>query len=265
MKNSFSVLKFWVIAVTAIACMLCGWVSATETSLNMIVGNASAPKMFLNADGNPDGYFVALAKEVGRRAGYKVEIISVPWARGLQMAERGEGVICSLSMLPEREKIFKYSASVVVDPVLIVTMKNRNLTASSLADLKGLVVGLNRGSRYGSKFVKELTLVQIDEDNNGLSRIRKLVLGRIDAAIMPGGLAAVKLNAQAANIDLNDLEIQKTPIALDKNYFAIAKLRPDANEVIERLNSAMVAMVADGSMNQILTVWGVQNEVVEKH
>ncbi|MFZ6864093.1 substrate-binding periplasmic protein [Undibacterium sp. Ji67W] len=265
MKNSFSILKFWLFAVTAIVLMWCGCVSAVETSLNMIVGNASAPKMFLNADGNPEGYFVTLAKEVGRRAGYKVEVISVPWARGLQMAERGEGVICSLSMLPEREKIFKYSAPVVVDPVLIVTMKNRNLTASSLADLKGLVVGINRGSRYGPKFTKELSLVQVDEDNNGLSRIRKLVLGRIDAAIMPGGLAAVKLNAQAAKVDLNELTIQKTPIALDKNYFAIAKSRSDANQVIDRLNSAMAAMVADGSMNQILTLWGVQNEVAENH
>ena len=265
MKNSFAILKFWRLLATVIIFACGSWVYAAEPVLKMIVGNASAPKMFVNADGNPDGYFVTLAKEVGKQAGYNVEIISVPWARGLQMAERGDGVICSLSMLPEREKIFRYSAPVIVDPVLIVTLKKRNLTAGSLADLKGLVVGLNRGSRYGSKFARELSLVQVDEDNNGLSRIRKLALGRIDAAIIPGGIAAVKLIAQSANIDINDLTIQKTPIALDRNYFAVAKSRPDANAVIDRLNSAMAAMAADGSMNQILTVWGVSNEVAEKH
>src|SRR5450830_167228 len=216
----------------------CAVTYAAETTLTMIIGSESPPKMFLNTEGKPDGYFAVIAAEAARRAGYKINVVAVPWTRAVQMAERGEGVVCGLSYLPEREKVFKYSLPVVVDKVLIVTMKKRNLIASSLADLKGLVVGVNRGSRYGEKFVNELPLVVIDE------------------AVMPGGRPAVRLNAQLADIDMNDLSIQKTPVALDPNHFAIAHSYPDANRIIERLNNALNSMTADGSLNKILDTWG---------
>ncbi|MFZ6849068.1 substrate-binding periplasmic protein [Undibacterium sp. RuRC25W] len=234
----------------------CAVTYAAETTLTMIIGSESPPKMFLNTEGKPDGYFAVIAAEAARRAGYKINVVAGPWTRAVQMAERGEGVVCGLSYLPEREKVFKYSLPVVVDKVLIVTMKKRNLIASSLADLKGLVVGVNRGSRYGEKFVNELPLVVIDEDSNAKSRLKKLAFGRIDAAVMPGGRPAVRLNAQLADIDMNDLSIQKTPVALDPNHFAIAHSYPDANRIIERLNNALNSMTADGSLNKILDTWG---------
>ena len=265
MVNRLFAVKVWRLIIVLALFNWCEMVFAAKPDLTMLIGNESPPKMFLKDDGRPDGYFTEIAYEVGRRAGYNIHIVGVPWARAMKMAELGDGVICGVSSLPERKKIFKFSTPVVVDRVLIVTMKNKKLTASSLADLKGLVVGVNRGSKYGSKFASELQLVHVDEDNNGLSRLRKLALGRIDAAIMPGGIAAVRLNAKTANIEFNDLTIQKTPITLDPNYFAIARSRPDANEIIDRLNNALSLMSADGSLNQILDSWGVTTDTLEKH
>ncbi|MBC3919003.1 amino acid ABC transporter substrate-binding protein [Undibacterium sp. CY18W] len=230
--------------------------SAAEPTLTMLVGTSNAPKMFLNDAEKPVGYFTELAQLIGRRAGYKVVIVAVPWARAVQMAERGEGVICSLSKTPEREMLFNYSNAVLVDRVVIVTLKKRNLVAASLADLKGMTIGVNRGSKYGTKYIEELPMVNLDEDNSGVSRLRKLVLGRIDAAIIPGGVAAVTFNAKMAGIDFNDLTVQKTPLAIDKNYFGISKSRPDASDVLGHLNAAIDASIADGSIEAIMNNYG---------
>lgn len=230
--------------------------SAAEPTLTMLVGTSNAPKMFLNDAEKPVGYFTELAQLIGRRAGYKVVIVAVPWARAVQMAERGEGVICSLSKTPEREMLFSYSNAVLVDRVVIVTLKKRNIVAASLADLKGMTIGVNRGSKYGTKYIEELPMVNLDEDNSGVSRLRKLVLGRIDAAIIPGGVAAVTFNAKMAGIDFNDLTVQKTPLAIDKNYFGISKSRPDASDVLGHLNAAIDASIADGSIEAIMNNYG---------
>jgi polar amino acid transport system substrate-binding protein len=256
MKTGFSILSSCRVIVMLIAVTLSGIVTAVEHPLTMLVSSDNAPKMFVNAEGKPVGYFTELADAAGRRAGYKITIIAVPWARALQMAERGEGVICSLSKTPERELIYAYSDPVLVDRVLIVTMKQRNIVAASLADLKGMAVGVNRGSKYGTKFVEELPLVHVDEDNSGESRLRKLALGRIDAAVISGGMAAVRFNAKLAGVDMNDLTVQKTPLALDKNYFAMSRSRPDMEEVLSRLNQAIAAMLADGSLDAIMDTWG---------
>ena len=229
---------------------------SAEPKLTMLVGSSNAPKMFLNEAEKPVGYFTELAELIGRRAGYHVVIVAVPWARALQMAERGDGVICSLSKTAERELLFSYSDPVLIDRVVIVTLKKRNIVASSLADLKGMTIGLNRGSQYGAKFVEELPLVHLDEDNSGVSRLRKLFMGRIDAAIIPGGITAVTFNAKMAGIDMNQITIQKTPLALDKNYFGISKSYPDATEILEHLNAAIAATLADGSIDSVMKNWG---------
>ena len=238
--------------------LCCTLTNAAPQALTMIISSDSAPKMFVNAEGNPDGYLPEIAMEAGRRAGFDIHIVAVPWARAVNMAEHGEGIICGLSLLPEREKIYRYSVPVVVDRVLIVTMKNKHMVANSLADLKGKVVGVSRGSKYGEKFANELSLVTVDEDSSSKLRLKKLAMGRIDGAIMPGGVAAVRMNARLAEIPFDDLTVQKTAVALDPNYFAIAHSVPDANGIIGRLDAALNSMIADGSLNKILAAWNEQ-------
>ncbi|MBV8618661.1 MAG: amino acid ABC transporter substrate-binding protein [Curvibacter sp.] len=229
---------------------------AAEPELTMLVGSLNAPKMFLSEEGRPTGYFTELADALARRAGYSPRLVAVPWPRAVLMAEQGDGVVASLSRTPERERLFLFSDPILEEKILIVTLKRSNLTAASLADLQGRKVGLSRGSKYGARFVEELPLVETQEDDSTVARLKKLSLGRIDAAIVYGGMASVVYNAQLAGVDMADLTVQGTPLALDKNYFGIAKTRPDAAAVLRNLNAANAAMKADGGISAILHRWG---------
>ena len=172
------------------------------------------------------------------------------------MAERGEGVVASLSKTPERERLFFFSDAILEEKILIVTLKQANIVAASLADLKGRKVGVSRGSQYGPRFVEELPLVEVQEDDSTITRLKKLALGRIDAAIVYGGMASLLYNARLAEVDPALLTVQSTPLALDKNYFGISKTRADAPAVLKRLNAAIASMQADGGISTILHHWG---------
>lgn len=212
--------------------------------------------MFLNEMREPTGYFTELATAIVLRAGLKANVVAVPWARALLMAGQGKGVIASLSRTPERESVFNYSVPVIEDRIVIVTLKRSNLVANRLADLKGLRVGFGRGSRYGPEFVSELPLVIAEEDDDSEQRLKKLHLGRIDAAIFYGGYPSVVFNAKLSGIEMSELTIQPTPLALDKNYLAIAKSRKDGLEILGKLNKAIAEMKADGTIDHIMKKWG---------
>jgi len=230
-------------------------VSAVEPALNILVASQVPPKMFVTDDGKPSGYFTDLAVAIFLRAGYPPNVVAVPWARAMFLAQSGDGVIVSLSMTPERAEIYAYSDVVLEDRVLIVTMKKSHITAASLADLKGKRVGYNRGSSYGVKFDAELPLVDGQPDASSKLRLQKLAADHIDAAIIPGGMASVRYNAKLAGIAMADLTVQTTPLALDKNYLGIAKSRADASQVLKRLNTAIASMKADGSIAKIVATW----------
>jgi len=236
-------------------CLSAQHVSAAEPLLNLLVASQVPPKMFVTDDDKPTGYFTDLAVAIFVRAGFLPNVVAVPWARAMFLAQNGDGVIVSLSMTPERQEIYVYSDVVLEDRVLIVTMKKAHITAASLADLKGKRVGYNRGSSYGVKFDAELPLVDGQPDASSKLRLQKLAAGHIDAAIISGGMASVRYNAQLAGIAMPELTVQTTPLALDKNYLGIAKSRPDATQVIKKLNTAIASMKADGSIAKIMAAW----------
>jgi ABC-type amino acid transport substrate-binding protein len=45
------------------------------------------------------------------------------------------------------------------------------------------------------------------------------------------------------------------PISIDKNFFGIAKSRPDAAEILSRLDPALASMWADGTIATITAAY----------
>lgn len=228
---------------------------AAAPPLTVIVAERVPPKMFVTVDGKPTGFVTELTEAIVRKAGYTPEILPLPWLRALQTAQTGKGVITGFSKNSERDKIFAYSDSIYEDRVQIVTLKKAGITASSLADLKGMTIGIQRGSSYGSAFDADLANVTVERDDAPELRIKKLALGRIQAAIISGGAAAVRYNADRAGVPLADLSVQKNPVSIDQNYIGIANVRGDQADILKKLNAAIAALKADGSLNRILAHW----------
>ena len=243
------------LAVILMNCVMVQCLHAAEPELKLLVASQVAPKMFLDEDGKPTGYVTQLAVAIVRRAGYTPVVDAVPWARAYKNALDGEGVLAGLSKTAERGKVFDFTDVVHEDRVQVITLKKADLKISRFSDLKGKRVGIQRGSSYGEQFEAALPMFHEDRDSSGDSRLTKLIAERIDAAVLSGGNTAVKYYSKLAGIDMSLLTVQTPPLVVDLNYIGIAKSRPDHAEVTSRLNAAIAAMHADGSIAKIISAW----------
>jgi polar amino acid transport system substrate-binding protein len=244
----------WLAAIL-MNCVMVKGLHAAESELKLLVASQVAPKMFLDEDGKPTGYVTQVAIAILRRAGYTPVVEAVPWARAYKKALDGEGVLAGFSKTIEREKVFNFTDVVLEDRVQVITLKKASFKIAQFSDLKGKRVGIQRGSSYGEQFEAALPMFHEDRDSSGDSRLNKLIAERIDAAILSGGNTAVKYYSKIAGVDMSLLTVQTPPLVVDLNYIGIAKTRPDQAEVTSRLNAAIAALRADGSIAKIVAAW----------
>lgn len=228
--------------------------SASDVPANTLVVfslPASPPKSYLK-EGKVIGFMVDLTREALHRAGYTADIQAFPWARAVKMSERAEGLISSFSRTPEREVLYFFSDPIYEDPVLLVTKRDANFSFSGPKDLAGRTVGLLRSTSFGAEFEGLRASFIEAPDDSAEQRLKKLLAGRIDAAIISGGLPALRFFAQSAEIKLDLLKVHNPPIVLDPNFIAIAKTYPKASEIIANINKAIASMRSDGSIKRIM-------------
>ncbi|HEV2675896.1 MAG TPA: transporter substrate-binding domain-containing protein [Aliidongia sp.] len=241
-----------------IACFLgagsAGAMAGDLPHLRLFTSSQTPPKTYLD-QGKATGYLVEISVEAMRLAGYEPEVEAIPWARAVAAAEAGEGVITAFSHTPDRDRLFEYSDVVFEDRVVLVTRRGADFPFESLKDLAGRTIGIQRGSSYGPSLEAALDTFNAVRDSGHVERLKMLVAGRIEGAIVSGGTPAVMFNASAAGIELRNLVIHSTPIAIDPNYMAIAKSRPDGAEVLGRINRAVEQMNRDGIIRKIIAAY----------
>ena len=148
-------------------------------------------------------------------------------ARAYKSAERGLGGIIGLSKTENRLKIFDYSDAVYYDDIMIVVLKGREFSFSKIQDLQGKNIGVRRGSSYGDAFEHgKKHIFNANEDTTAVQRLKKLLAGRIDAALIgPGkeGVRQVIHSDQALIENQHKFIILKKPFQRDANYLGFPK------------------------------------------
>jgi polar amino acid transport system substrate-binding protein len=248
--------NFSLLAFGALALCLAGTAARAEAPLRVFTSSQTAPKTYLNHD-RPTGYLVEITAEALHRAGYLPQVEALPWARAVAEAEAGEGLVTGFSRTVERDRLFDYSDVVYEDRVVLVTRRDADFPFASLDDLAGRSIGIQRGSSFGPELEAALDQFHVVRDNGHCERLRMLGAGRIDGAIVSGGVAGVSFNVATAGLDLHDLVIHATPVALDPNYIAIAKSRRDGPEILGRINLALAAMARDGTTRRLIAAYEV--------
>jgi polar amino acid transport system substrate-binding protein len=225
-----------------------------QTPLHVLTSAQTAPKTYID-HGKPTGYLVEIAAEALRRAGYLPDIEALPWARAVAEAEAGNGLLAGFSRTAERDRLFEYSDALYEDRVVLVTRRGADFPFAGLADLAGRTIGLPRAGSYGPELDAALGQFNAVRDSGHCERLKMLGAGRIDGAIISGGVPAVLFNAAAAGLDPRDLVIHAVPVAIDLNYMAIAKSRPDGRVIMDRVNLALAGMARDGATRRIIAAY----------
>ncbi len=213
------------------------------------------PKIWLE-DGEPRGILVDMMKYIGKEVDCDFQIKLYPWKRAYCNAVNGKGGIIGLSLTPERLQVFDYSEVMYVDELILVVQKGREFPFAKIEDLRGKTIGVNRGAKYGSDFVKgiERGIFTISEDSNPVSRFKKLLLGRTDVLIIgPGraGFDAIIKSDPELLRKRDQFVILPKPFSRDPNYLGIAK-KLHKKLFLQRFNQAIKKGRSSGAFEKII-------------
>ena len=190
-------------------------------------------------------FVVQMLKLIGQAAQIDWQIQSVPWARVLLMAERGQALAFGVSRSASREQLFEFSRPVFDNYVWMVVRRDRSLDYRSLDDLRGRTLCVTRGISYGSAFeAAKANLFRVEMvDGDLAARTRMLVAGRCDVMLTshrnPQPWAVEKILRQESGYT-SGIAVLPTPMQVDPVHFAAARGHALA-QVLPRLNAAMQA------------------------
>lgn len=147
-----------------------------------------------------------------------------PWARSYNNALNGNGGIVGISITDERLKLFDYSDPIYYDKVILVVKKGNEFVFRKNRDLKGKVIGVCRGCSFGLDFEDAKKYFILVEDDSSPVRLRKVLAGVLDAAIIsPGEYALNSIIQKTHDLSISQFTILDKPISMDSNHLAFAK------------------------------------------
>jgi polar amino acid transport system substrate-binding protein len=203
-----------------------------------------SPPTSMQEGDNVIGSATEKVREAMTRAGIAYTLELLPWKRAYSAAmTRPDTCVYSTTRTPERERLFKWVGPTDEGDWVLLGRADRNYKLATLEDARSLRIGTYNGDAR-DEFLRTRGF-KVDPAPNDMINPQKLMMNRIDlwAAGFRRGSAVMEANGWAGKI-VPVLSFNRV-----KLYLACNPGVPDAT--IERLNSAMDAMVKDGTTRRL--------------
>lgn len=255
-----SLLKHLKIAGTLLA-MGAGLLAATQASAQTIAditkrGKArvgvligAPPYGSVDATGKAIGYDADVAALVGKYLGVEIEVVQLtPPARIPALeANRIDFLVATLAPTPERAKAVMFTIPYSAFQMGIYAKKGTAI--KNWADLKGMKVGVNRGSSVEREFTNRekelnLTILRFEDD---ATTMQALFTGQVQAIAGPDAQANAAIKARGES----ETEV-KFFFGMQPNSMTVRK---DAYELKQWLNNMIYYIKQNGELNAISEKW----------
>lgn len=223
---------------------------ASSKKQEVIVVVDHYPPWKILEDGEFKGIDIELTKALLNEVGCIPHFIECPWIRGIKMIENGEAdLISGILKRPDREENMIFLAPPYkTKSCKVFFIRQKALDIANYEDLKGRIIGVQRGARYFERFDNDTTLNKKIIHNDKLN-FRKLATGRIDALIVTESIG----DYLAAKMSLNHV-VRKTTYRHDKPipvFFAISK-KSRLTSITPKLMAATKRLKETGEFDHII-------------
>ena len=206
--------------------------------------------------GKPAGLLPAILKRLERDTGDIYELRLAPWKRAYESSLSGDGGILGVSHTKERAALFDFSKPIYDDDIQVVMLRESAFPFKGLQDLKGKTLGGVQGASYGDEVDRAIVagLFKVDRDVGQIGRLRKLLAGRLDAALVGNGLAGFDFILNSDEVLRSSRQrfvIAQTPLVRDPLHLAFPKKMLKA-EVLARFDAALVRLQRSAEWKTLL-------------
>ena len=238
------------------ACVSVPTIASAQT-INDIIGRGKVrigvlvgapPYGMIDATGAPTGYDTDVAKLVGKYLNLPVELVALTPPSRIPALEAGKVDFLVATLAPTAERAKAEMFTMPYSAFLVYIYGKKDTAIKGWADLKGLKVGVNRGSSVEPMLVAHqadgLTVVRFEDDS---TTMQALFSGQVDAVAEPDAQANAAIKARG-NVDMET----KFMISKQPNSMTVRK---DAFELHQWLNNAIYLMKLNGDLDAISRKW----------
>lgn len=242
-----------VIAVLLTAVMTMAMLTAcgNKASGDVLTAGTNAefpPFEYVNDDGEPDGFDVALIKAIGEKLGMEVKIENMEFASLIaSIGTKIDVAIAGMTVTDERKETVDFSDSYYTAVQYVILPAGS--TIATAADLEGKTIGVQLGTT-GDFIAEEIKDATVSQYNKAVDAVNDLINGRVDVVIIDKNPALVfegKFEGQVVAVDGAQFEFEP-------EEYAIA-LPKGNTELAEKINTALAELKADGTFDELVKTY----------
>ncbi|MDK2123875.1 substrate-binding periplasmic protein [Parachitinimonas caeni] len=205
------------------------------------------PPFNMTDGGKVGGLSTEVVQEMAKRAGVKVSVELLPWARALDNATKNKDhCVYSAIRSAQREKLFKWIGPLAVDQPALIAKVDSKITLKSIDDAKPYKIGGYQGDAVTQSVVDRKLNVEVVPANK--LNIPKLEAGRIDFWVGTeiSGLYLAKREGAAGKfkvaVKFGELRDAQLWLACNPGV---------ADDMVAKLDKALKDMESDGTAEKI--------------
>jgi len=205
------------------------------------------PFASMGADLKIAGYDTEMAEALGKALGVGVTLVGITGQNRIPYLTEGKvDLLLSIGFSDERAQVVDFTAPYA--PYYITVMGAKDVAVSGPADLKGKTVAVNRGTLEDTEATKaapEGTDIQRYNDYNGV--ISAFLSGQAQLMVVGNDVGATILAKNPAIEPIEKFKLLSSP-----SNMAVKK---GETPLKDKIDSALAAMKADGSLNALAVKW----------
>ncbi|MCD8357348.1 MAG: ABC transporter permease subunit [Clostridia bacterium] len=216
--------------------------------------NAEFPPFeYINDDGEPDGFDMAIIKAIGEVEGFDVKITNMEFKSLVASLATGslDAVIAGMTVTDERKQSVDFSDSYYTAVQCIVIRKEDADEITCLADLNGKKIAVQEGTTGDILCTPGEDNDVITDENTTVQRFKKgtdaivtLNNGGVDAVVIDQNPAEnfVANNADTLTLMEDDTSTEEYAIAVQKGN----------TELLEKINEGLAKIKEDGTFDKLV-------------
>jgi polar amino acid transport system substrate-binding protein len=194
------------------------------------------------------------------RAGYQATTVIEEWKQVEAAIRRGDlDGSAAMWRTKAREKTLMFSAPYLENRLVLIGRTGSDVSAARMTDLAGKRVAAVGQYAYGDD-VSNANGVFFVKSKSDQDSLDKLLAGVVDYMLVDELVVRHLLTFQPDEVAAN-LEIGFTPLARRTLHFAIRRDLPNAEKIVQAVDSEIVKMQRDGSYSEILQIGWIRVDV----
>lgn len=227
-----------------------GETAALSDGVLTVGTNAEFPPFeYVDDNGQPDGFDIALIKAIGEKLGVEVEVENMEFASLVSsIGSKIDVAIAGMTVTEERQQTVDFSDAYYEAVQYVILPADSEIATAQ--DLEGKTIGVQLGTTGDFIATDDIADTTVQQYNKGVDAVNDLINGRVDCVIIdknPALVFASKFEDQLVALDGAQFEFgtEEYAIALPKGDAALA----------EKINAALAEIKADGTFDELVQTY----------